>query len=704
MATRSGSVGSGQVTACRWVVLLACLVWGGGRAGHAQAVDGVDASDEVTAPARPRARGVFQTTVRLPRPPPADAMSIAGETARTLPGALGDPLRILALLPGVASPLPGLPLYAVRGASPGTSGFFLDGMRLPELFHLLVGGGVVHAELVDQVDFLPSGYDARFGRAAGGIVSASTRPARTDGQHFEAQLRVFDVAGLLELKLPWGVRITASGHYGYPGPILSAIDSRISLDYWDYQFRLDWRWLTVQVLGAFDALELGSGNTASEDERISAQSTRILFHRVQVRARPMLGPVQLDAALVLGLDEAGDRSGRGVHKKFASARAQLHLKRTWLSLFAGADAELSYFSSENFELSLRKLRFIYDLEGPARTSSTGTDGNLDELGDLGGNRLGVVGGAFVHSELTFLDRRVQVHMGARLDVYHSDGVTLIGVDPRMQLQVRPTDWLTLRLSGGLYQQPPLFPLLLPGIDTFALKLGLQRSTGAALTQEVKLPLGFVALATGYTQRFHNFTDMPPIGVRTCAAPPPASLRGTAATLVRVTDGQAYGMELMLRRQTGRISGWLAYTLSRSERELPCGLRPADYDQTHILNAVVQVRLPAKIDLGLRFYVASGRPDTIDEGPIWRDERLAVRNNVRLPTFFELDVRLDKTWVFRRFFLSAFVEVVNATFSRTVFYLNAEDADMQGAGGARSPADREVGFRWLLPSLGLRGGF
>lgn len=381
------------------------------------------------------------------RLPPTERFTLQSQATRTLPGTLGDPLRVMSLLPGVAAPLPGLPIFAVRGASPGTSAYYLDGMRLPLLFHLLVGGGVVHAELVDEVAFYPSGYDARFGRAAGGIVTAETRGARSDGQHFDGTLRLYDVSGLLELKLPQGVRITASGHYGYPGPILNAIDKRIALDYWDYQLRLDWRFLTVQALGAHDTLELGTDDADSEP--VTAQSTRISFHRLQVRVRGSRGPLSGEAALIGGYDDAGDRSGRGVHKLFLNAKAQLGLRFGFLHLLAGVDGEVSRFTAENFEVGLRRLKFVYDLEGPARSVADGSDGKRDELGDIGSERLGVVGSAFVQGEGEFLDRRVLVSMGARVDAYHAGGVTLLGLDPRMSLRLRPQSWLELRVSGGI---------------------------------------------------------------------------------------------------------------------------------------------------------------------------------------------------------------------------------------------------------------
>ena len=188
------------------------------------------------------------------------------------------------------------------------------------------------------------------------------------------------------------------------------------------------------------------------------------------------------------------------------------------------------------------------------------------------------------------------------------------------------------------------------------------------------------------------------------------LTGVAATLLRLTDGQAYGLEAMLRRQKGRVTGWISYTLSRSERRFPCGTRPADYDQTHVLNLVAQAHLPRGFMIGARLYVATGRPetlvdrtstslvDTLQGGGIDGSDVLGVRNNIRMPTFVQLDLRLDKHWQFRRFHLAAFLEVVNATFSRSNLYLSYPTTETDQKGPTL------VGFNWILPSIGLRGGF
>lgn len=472
------------------------------------------------------------------------------------------------------------------------------------------------------------------------------------------------------------------------------------------RFRLDWKGLTVQALGGFDSLEIVGNNDGTD--LVAPQNTRMMFHRVQIRERAATGNLAFEAALVGGLDEAGDVQGRGVRKLFVSARSNVTLRWSRLRVYAGLDAEIAKFDADRFDLGVRNLAFVRDAEGPSRTGSRDPDMTPDELGEIGEDRVGVTAGAQLQATVDIVPQRVQLTAGARLDVYHAGLATLIGIDPRAQLSIKPLPWLEIRAAGGVYQQPPTFPILLPGIDTFALKLGLQRSVGGTVGEEVKLPLGFSLSTTGYYQQFSNLTDLPPLGARVCAPPPIPSLTGTTATLMRTTSGDAYGLEVLLRRATGRVSGWISYTLSRSERAYPCGLRPADYDQTHLLNVVVQARLPRGVVVGARLYVATGRPETLVDPNLSTEaphtDVLVLRNNMRLPTFVQLDLRVDKEWRFRRWSLGLFVEVVNATFSRTVLYQSYPNTAQDVVGVSTYGPPSEVGFNWILPSIGLKGGF
>ena len=620
----------------------------------------------------------YRSTVKGAERREGERFTLREEELHQAPGTLGDPFRVIALLPGVAQPLPLLPYYVVRGASPGENGFFLDGMRVPQLFHFLVGGGVVHGRLVDRLDFYPGTYDVQFGRYVGGIIDAETRPAREGGYHGEIELRLYDVSAYVEAQLPRGVKLEVAGHYGYPSFIIHAIDDRVSLDYGDYQLRLDWKGLTVEALGSYDGLTIAMDETTNGVLTRVPSDLKLQFHRLQVRDRERFGRHALEVALVGGYDEMITFGSTGVHKWSLAWRAYLESKWKWFRLNVGTDGELSRFTAQNFG----------DASAPAAP---------DQFGDLAGNRDGVVAGAYAEGTAELLDKRLKLTAGVRADVYHAGPVTLLGIDPRFLAGLQLLPWLRVTAGIGLYQQPPSFPVALPGIDTFALQLGLQRAWQGSAGVEAKLPLDFSLKLTGYYSRFYNVNDpVVDFAPAVCTSPPPESLSGLPAQITRQIDGDAYGMELLLRRSAGRVTGWIAYTLSRSERIYSCGLRPSDFDQAHILNVVVQARLPWKLLAGARLYVATGRPVTI----LQLDGTTTVRNNTRLPDYVQLDLRIDREWLFRKWALAAFIEVVNATYSQSNFGIQYPVVD----GVRRYDMPSLNGFHWILPSLGLRGRF
>ena len=66
-------------------------------------------------------------------------ITLRGAEIKQIPGTFGDPFRVIQTLPGVASVVSLLPFPVVRGASPSSTGFLLDGTRVPLLYHLLLG-------------------------------------------------------------------------------------------------------------------------------------------------------------------------------------------------------------------------------------------------------------------------------------------------------------------------------------------------------------------------------------------------------------------------------------------------------------------------------------------------------------------------------------------------------------------------------------
>jgi hypothetical protein len=169
------------------------------------------------------------------------AAVVTGEEAHSLPGAFGDPLRTVDLMPGIVPVVSGLPFFYVRGAPPGNTGYFIDGVRVPLVFHLALGPSVVHPGLIDHMDFYPGAYPARLGRFIGGIVDAQTRRDAPEPT-VQGNLRLLDVGGLAETPFD-GAQGSAlvAGRFGYPGLLLPLFAPDTRLSYWDYQTRVRYR-------------------------------------------------------------------------------------------------------------------------------------------------------------------------------------------------------------------------------------------------------------------------------------------------------------------------------------------------------------------------------------------------------------------------------------------------------------------------------
>ncbi|WP_116125553.1 TonB-dependent receptor [Lewinella sp. IMCC34183] len=115
------------------------------------------------------------------------------------------------------------------------------------------------------------------------------------------------------------------------------------------------------------------------------------------------------------------------------------------------------------------------------------------------------------------------------------------------------------------------------------------------------------------------------------------------------DGRAYGLEVQLKKTKGRASGWLSYTLARSERLVP-GINndawyPTRFDQTHNFNLTAFYELSDRVSLSGTFVYNTGTPTTLPNSGYYQLGYYVpynagdARNNFRIPDYHRLDVSL-----------------------------------------------------------------
>lgn len=135
--------------------------------------------------------------------------------------------------------------------------------------------------------------------------------------------------------------------------------------------------------------------------------------------------------------------------------------------------------------------------------------------------------------------------------------------------------------------------------------------------------------------------------------------------VAIGKGRSYGMEVMARKPHGKTTGWIAYTLSWSERRFPDGFIshgewfPFKYDNRHKVNIVLSHRVSKRVELNAAWTFASGNHMTLltdfyynpnnqqnngypGHGGMWGTSasNSGARNNYQLPAYHRLDLGVN----------------------------------------------------------------
>ncbi|MDR7129478.1 hypothetical protein J2X69_001815 [Algoriphagus sp. 4150] len=139
------------------------------------------------------------------------------------------------------------------------------------------------------------------------------------------------------------------------------------------------------------------------------------------------------------------------------------------------------------------------------------------------------------------------------------------------------------------------------------------------------------------------------------------------------EGRAYGLEFLLRKNRGKLTGWVGYTYSRSLRKFDKSpfqeekinggsFYPANYDKPHDLSVVMNYNVSRRFAMNMNFAYSTGRPITVPVSKFQYEDILSVlnfsdRNQYRVPDYHRLDLAftlksglkkekaIDGEWVF-----------------------------------------------------------
>ena len=403
-------------------------------------------------------------------------------------GTGGDPFRVIESLPGVSQVVWPFALYAIRGANPGNTGFFLDGMRVPALFHFALGPSIVHPYLIDKLSFYPGGYPARLGGYVSGAVAAETAAPPHDIARFTA-----DVRALRRGRAGRDAVGRRPRHRRRRRPLrLHGADRLAPVR----QRRLRLRGLSA----ARRSHARRRPRDAAGARVVRSASTSRTEHRRRVAElpppRPALGAARRRLAAARARPRSATDDAQSQLYDSPIARARLQRSRRGVAYRAhaarrrrleiGVDAEAQRFDTD------------VDFRRPRRRRDAGAAPTL--LADLARTR-NALSRARATSPRSMPLGRLTLEPGLRYAQYFEQGVTRGAFEPR--LAVRLGDHAARSAStppSAASRRCPACPSASPASRRSACAdFGLQTSTQAALGVEARLPADLTLRLTGFHQ-------------------------------------------------------------------------------------------------------------------------------------------------------------------------------------------------------------
>jgi hypothetical protein len=603
-----------------------------------------------------------------------------------------DLLKSFQMLPGVSFGKEGTSDIYVRGGGAGQNIIIASGCYFFLPGHLL---GIVSPFDLDFLesaelykDYIPSGI----GGGASSVIGLDFRKPRTDS--LAAQLRLGLLSSGLSFDIPFkkiNLDLSAGikrGNYSLYAPLLKKLvpkDVRNFLPPDKYSFYDSFVKLSYESseAGKISYLFFGNYDNGKDENRTNGTHGDTLFKYVDgiatgwnsmVHALQWEPPVKGQYKWIVSLNYNRLAIGRKIYtesESFLTSTGQEAGSSGTLYSFYPAINNIGISStvsrdfdktSVTFGISERFRSFI------SNNYAINTINDTETRNDLSGNDPVKETSLFI-SSTSMAGEKFRIDAGLRLTGVVIRGGSLFTVEPRLRISYRPGSPVSphinyVRLSqndhavegsnAGLRSQ-----LWLPLYKD----LGTEISDVLSAGFQGKIKNDFTWNLDGYLKRTSGMLDFKPGA---------SFIFDTSfVDMVDRINLRAYGIEAGVIKRTGKLTGSVSYTWSRSKREwyAPEGLMwiPSVADRLHNFNIALKYYYRKKTSFGLNFVYQSGAPATIYMHETSYGEFFETKNNIRYYGYHRLDLSLRRVIYRRRFTISIDADIYNVYNRKNTFY-------------------------------------
>lgn len=686
------------------------------------------------------------------------ALEINQQTIRSTPVMFGeaDIIKTLQLTPGVSAGTEGTAGMYVRGGNVDENLFLIDGNPVYQINHI---GGIFSAfnpEAISGMDFFKSGFPSRYGGRLSSVVDVHTKEGNMKEYHGSASI------GLI------------SGNLNFEGPI---IKDRTS-------FNIGLRRTWLDVLSA-PAVAIANKITKKDGTRLRA---RYAFHDLNLkvnhifndRSRMYLSLYNGNDVLKGGSTDFPDQDSDNNYNYDSDVSLRwgnIMATAGWTYVFnnrlfgkvsgvftryhsrlrntehdvVGNEGDEDYSDSfrENetntgitdfglrtsfdyLPASAHHIRFGGDYLvhrfHPEYNRSVAYEKNEEtsiEIGQEFTNDLlwGHEAGVYAEDDWT-LSSAVRLNAGLRFSLFNVQGKTYTGLEPRVSLRWLLDDNLSFKASySRMNQYVHLISNSFISLPTDAwmpvtrkLKPLISDQVSAGFYYNLNKEYNFSV--EGYYKTLDNLLEY-----RDGHTFTPSFVNWEDK--LTAGEGRSYGAEFMVRKETGRTTGWVGYGLSWSDRqfdELNQGARyPARFDNRHKLNIVVMHKISPKVELSAAWSYASGNhvtlslenyyengtgsPTNNDNHYVGASESIDYyegRNNYQLPAYHRLDLGIKIYRPKKKGRMGIWTVSIYNVYSRmNPFMIYKSDKTVPDPGssyGKNVPVFKTIGIMPIIPSI------
>ena len=639
-----------------------------------------------------------------------------------IPGANKDIARIVRSYPGVSySPIGYRNDLIVRGGGPSENAFYIDGIEIPNINHFATQGAsggpvsILNSDLIREISFYTGSFPANRGGALSSVMDITLKDGNPDKQVFKATIGASEIGAGASGHMGDRTTYIASVRQSYLQLLFRLLGLPMLPNYIDGQFKsrtkIDSRnEVSFIALAGFDNMKLSDSPDDKGDEYLLSylpvlkQETFTVGTSYRHFSDKHIQTYSLSYSYLnnrsrkyLDNDQSADEN-LILCSSALEGKAQIRFENRsyygpW-TVREGADLYFRHYDSDVY----RQLMTATALDYGTALSFFG-------------------GGIFASADYRSPGGKLNASAGLRADgASYSDNTASFWkqLSPRVSLSYLPWESWSFNASAGFYHQLP--PITALGFRTASGSLAnkdldymrvLSAAAGADWKYAERL---FIGLEVFYKQ----FMDIPlslETGVPlTCLGADYGSIG--EETLVSSAIGRAYGAELLVR--------WLipdkltlvgSATLYRSEyrADEDSEYIPSAWDNRFIMNLSGVYDLPKYWSIGMKISAIGGSPYTpYDEDAsslkvVWDAAGRPVYdytkyNQGRLDPYYQIDVRVDKNFYFRRWTLGLYLDLQNVTFSK----IRQPDAYLS-TGEIVNPDALPLAQRYALETLELWSG-